>query len=217
MNRVVRAQKVKLALVAESGLQVGQSFPLLEQRQVIGRREDASIPVDDSKVSRDHALVDYRNGLYYLVDLGSTNGSFVNGRKVQHAMRINLGDVLRFGGSSFKVSIGKPKADSLIKPWSEPTRASLLPRPEDASEGASDSVSQSALSEKASSDEPSGLSIIKEPEVKKSFSSVSLEGPSPISLKGQLIKNRAFLLLLVLGSLLIVGALFTRFDNVFIL
>lgn len=201
MTRVVRAQKLKLALVAESGLQEGQSFRLQEQRQVIGRRADASIPVDDSKVSRDHALVDYRNGLFYLVDLGSTNGSFVNGKKVQHAIRINLGDVLRFGGSSFKVSVCKSKADSLIKPWSEPTRASLLPRPE----------------EKSNFDEPSGLSVIKEPAPAKSFSSVSLEGPRPVSLKDQLFKNRALLLLLVLGSLLIVGALFTRFDNVLIL
>ena len=125
MNRVVRAQKLKLALVAESGLSLGDIFPLMEDRQVIGRRVDAAIPVEDSKVSRDHALVDYRNGFFYLVDLGSTNGSFVNGRKVQNAVRLNLGDHVRFGTSSFKVELTKKAQDLSPRTWHDPTNVDL--------------------------------------------------------------------------------------------
>ncbi|NCN41816.1 FHA domain-containing protein [bacterium] len=125
MNRVVKAQKLKLALVVESGLSLGDIFPLCEKRQVIGRRMDAAIPVEDSKVSRDHAIVDYRNGFFYLVDLGSTNGTFVNGRKVQHAIRLNLGDHLRFGSSSFKVELMKKVQESTPKRWHEATNVDL--------------------------------------------------------------------------------------------
>ncbi len=125
MKRVVRAQKLKLALVVESGLSLGDIFPLMESRQVIGRRVDAAIPVEDSKVSREHALVDYRNGFFYLVDLGSTNGSYVNGRKVQNAIRLSLGDHIRFGSSSFKVELMKKARDSSPKRWHEATNVDI--------------------------------------------------------------------------------------------
>jgi predicted component of type VI protein secretion system len=125
MNRVVRVQNMKLALVADSGLNVGSVYPLAENRQVIGRRLDATIPIDDSKASRDHALVDFRNGFFYLVDLGSTNGTYVNGRRVQHATRLSLGDHLRIGNSVFKVELVRKANEGASKHWHEPTFVEL--------------------------------------------------------------------------------------------
>jgi|GEM_PF-3047134 len=126
MNRVVRVQNLKLALVADSGLNVGNIFPLQEGRQVIGRRIDASIPIDDTKVSRDHALVDFRNGFFYLVDLGSTNGTYINGRRVQNASRLNLGDHLRIGNSVFKVDLIRKVQEKASRQWHESTNVELL-------------------------------------------------------------------------------------------
>ena len=123
MNKIVRAQKLKLALV--ENIHEGMRFPLNEGRQVIGRRQDASIPVDDTKVSRDHALVDYRNGYFYLVDLGSTNGTYVNGKRVNHAIRINLGDQLRFGSSKFRVELLKNCQIEKKAQWADPTCVDL--------------------------------------------------------------------------------------------
>ncbi|MEO5666892.1 MAG: FHA domain-containing protein [Bdellovibrionota bacterium] len=125
MNRVVRVQNMKLALVADSGLNVGSVYPLSETRQVIGRRLDAAIPIDDGKASRDHALVDFRNGFFYLVDLGSTNGTYVNGRRVQHATRLSLGDHLRIGNSVFKVELVRKANEGAAKHWHEPTCVEL--------------------------------------------------------------------------------------------
>jgi len=141
MNRVVRVQNLKLALVADSGLNVGSVYPLAENRQVIGRRLDATIPIDDAKASRDHALVDFRNGFFYLVDLGSTNGTYVNGRRVQHATRLSLGDHLRIGNSVFKVELVRKANEGASKQWHEPTCVELDAfRPEAAHESREPSI-----------------------------------------------------------------------------
>jgi predicted component of type VI protein secretion system len=125
MNRVMRVQNLKLALVADSGLDVGHVFPLQEGRQIIGRRIDANIPVDDAKVSRDHAVVDFRNGFFYLVDLGSTNGTYINGRRVHHAVRLNLGDHLRVGASVFRVDLIRKAHERASRHWHESTSVEL--------------------------------------------------------------------------------------------
>jgi len=153
MNRVVRVQNMKLALVADSGLNVGSVYPLAENRQVIGRRLDATIPIDDAKASRDHALVDFRNGFFYLVDLGSTNGTYVNGRRVQHATRLSLGDHLRIGNSVFKVELVRKASEGAAKHWHEPTCVELdafrpaVPSEEAPSEAAEVSAASAAISE----------------------------------------------------------------------
>jgi hypothetical protein len=150
---------MKLALVADSGLNVGTVYPLVENRQVIGRRLDAGVPIDDAKASRDHALVDFRNGFFYLVDLGSTNGTYVNGRRVQHATRLSLGDHLRIGNSVFKVELVRKANDSAPKHWHEATCVELDAfrpenRPKDSAEASDPSlVAASVASEDSAAEQ----------------------------------------------------------------
>lgn len=66
----------------------------------VGRSEENNVVVSDNKVSRVHLqLVKDDNDGYSVVDLGSTNGTFVNGRRIAGEARLNVGDELRIGSS----------------------------------------------------------------------------------------------------------------------
>ena len=66
---------------------------LEKQRSVLGRSRDADVQIDDPNVSRRHAEIVQEGSTYWLVDLGSTNGTEVDGRRVQ---RMRLADGSRF-------------------------------------------------------------------------------------------------------------------------
>lgn len=70
-------------LIVLSGRSVGCVYQLDERSYIIGRADDAQITIDDEGVSRQHVkLVCYANGVVMLKDLGSTNGTFINGEAV---------------------------------------------------------------------------------------------------------------------------------------
>jgi hypothetical protein len=85
------------ALVIRSGGgRVGESFQLEGERMTIGRRPDSDVFLDDVTVSRDHALLVRRGGDFYLDDLGSLNGTYVNRRRIE-SHRLADGDELQIG------------------------------------------------------------------------------------------------------------------------
>jgi EAL domain-containing protein (putative c-di-GMP-specific phosphodiesterase class I) len=69
----------------------------------IGRQREASLSVPSSTVSRRHAELQFVDGQFQLVDLGSTNGTFVNGIRIQGACPIKHGDLLQFGSVVFRL------------------------------------------------------------------------------------------------------------------
>ncbi len=73
--------------------------------QRIGRTPDNDIVVSDVLASRHHARVSTRGGMLVIEDLGSVNGTFVNGHRVASAP-LNEGDVVTIGNSDFVVSAG---------------------------------------------------------------------------------------------------------------
>jgi pSer/pThr/pTyr-binding forkhead associated (FHA) protein len=90
-------------LTALDGPLAGQRFPLSAQVEV--GRDSPIIPLaHDSQVSRRHAALSPAVGSVELRDLGSTNGTFVNGARATTAT-LRPGDTVRFGGSSFRVDI----------------------------------------------------------------------------------------------------------------
>jgi hypothetical protein len=76
-----------------------------KSRVIIGRARDADFRLDDPNVSRQHALVYWEDGRLFLRDLGSTNGTLVNGRPVTSASLAD-GDVITVGGAQISVGTG---------------------------------------------------------------------------------------------------------------
>jgi pSer/pThr/pTyr-binding forkhead associated (FHA) protein len=74
---------------------MGERFPVTKERFIIGRgKQSSDLTIKDPNVSRQHAMVEYLNGQYYIVDMGSTNGVEYNGQRVQRRV-INDGDTFR--------------------------------------------------------------------------------------------------------------------------
>jgi hypothetical protein len=63
----------------------------------VGRADSCTIRVDDTYVSQHHAKLFPRDGGWYVEDLGSTNGTFLNDRRVTQAAQVHAGDVVRVG------------------------------------------------------------------------------------------------------------------------
>ena len=77
----------------------GRSYQLTEGTHVIGRGQDSAFRLPDTGVSRRHFEISWDGHQATLTDLGSTNGTTVNGNPVQ-SWQLNDGDVVRVGHSS---------------------------------------------------------------------------------------------------------------------
>ena len=69
---------------------------------VIGRSSSCQIVLGDDTVSRRHAELRFEDGRWMLRDLGSSNGSYVNGRWVTEA-EVRAGDVIHLGGCRLRL------------------------------------------------------------------------------------------------------------------
>lgn len=74
----------------------GASFAL-DVIATLGRDVNNSVVVDDPFVSGEHAVLTFRGRSWYVEDLGSTNGTFVNGAQVETVAAIGFGDELQLG------------------------------------------------------------------------------------------------------------------------
>ena len=71
------------------------------ERTVIGRSRASGCVVSDPTVSRAHALLGFTGGAWSLRDLGSTNGTYVNGRRITAETQVRPGDEVAFGAARF--------------------------------------------------------------------------------------------------------------------
>lgn len=74
-----------------------RQIPLLEGVNVIGRAPDAAIPIDSPGISRHHARIIVANGEATLEDLGSKNGTYLNGGRITAPRRLSDGNEIRLG------------------------------------------------------------------------------------------------------------------------
>lgn len=74
----------------------GRTYPLAIGSTVIGRGDQANLRLPDVGISRRHARLDFDGGQVVLTDLGSTNGTMVNGQRVS-AVALNPGDMIQIG------------------------------------------------------------------------------------------------------------------------
>jgi FHA domain len=91
----------RLEVVAAMGLDPGTNFELADGA-TMGRADGADIPIDDPFASSVHARIFPRGEFMYIEDMGSTNGTYLNGRRLRSAERLKMGDTVRIGETEYR-------------------------------------------------------------------------------------------------------------------
>lgn len=94
-----------------SGPEAGRRHPLDRNRVTMGRAEDQDIVVADPGASRRHGVVERQGDRWMLIDPGSANGLFLDGKRVQTAP-LNEGAEIRIGGTSFRFMTLRPPSQT---------------------------------------------------------------------------------------------------------
>jgi serine phosphatase RsbU (regulator of sigma subunit)/pSer/pThr/pTyr-binding forkhead associated (FHA) protein len=84
-------------LLTIKGPNVGQRFPLDGASTILGRQADADVCLASQAVSRHHARVLSENGTFFVEDLHSSNGTFVNGKRIRERVPLTADDMLQIG------------------------------------------------------------------------------------------------------------------------
>lgn len=95
-----RARRERALLILD-----GRRLVVGSEGAKLGRSRKCDIVVDDANVSREHAELRPRGGSWVLTDLGSTNGSSVNGRRIDAPTVVKAGDEVELGSASMKFEL----------------------------------------------------------------------------------------------------------------
>ncbi len=113
-TRVTKIQKLQdlrasgeSCLVMIAGPFLGKKYPLIEDDTfTVGREDGNFVTVDMDNVSRRHAQVTQRGGRYFVKDLGSTNGTYLNDEEIREEQPLRNGDLVKIGSAIFKFLSG---------------------------------------------------------------------------------------------------------------
>jgi pSer/pThr/pTyr-binding forkhead associated (FHA) protein len=105
-------------LISEAG--GGRRETRISGPVIIGRSPSATIPIDDKTLSREHTQVYGQNGRYYVKDLESKNGTYLNGQLIRQAEPLKHGDRIKVGPATFVVA---------FDPQDQPVAAPPAPPP----------------------------------------------------------------------------------------
>ena len=90
----------------------GRAIPLRRTRPMtVGRDDDCDIVIPDASVSGRHARVEFDGVTWVLTDLGSTNGTWLNGDRLADSTRIEASDVVQFGRFNVQVTVADTDDD----------------------------------------------------------------------------------------------------------
>ena len=88
------------------GPDIGRRMPLVERQYIVGRDTESGLVVPRSSVSRQHARLYLDGEAWWVVDLGSTNGTFVNEQRCVAPQQLTDSDQIRFGDAIYKFLYG---------------------------------------------------------------------------------------------------------------
>jgi pSer/pThr/pTyr-binding forkhead associated (FHA) protein len=97
-----------IRLVLHKGKNRGQVCHLQHQQTLVGRRRECDLRILSAEVSRRHCLLSVQNGCVRVQDLDSSNGTFLNGKRVVGEQVIRPGDCLGIGSAEFIVEYELP-------------------------------------------------------------------------------------------------------------
>jgi pSer/pThr/pTyr-binding forkhead associated (FHA) protein len=102
-SRRKKQAKPQLVVVA-ADRNIGARYDLADHI-TIGRAPGSNIVIDDTYASQLHARVFKSDGAFFIEDLGSTNGTYINGRKISYAIELREGDRIKIGKMVFEFSL----------------------------------------------------------------------------------------------------------------
>jgi hypothetical protein len=91
----------RLVVIAALNHEPGTTFDI-SGGALMGRADSAEIQIDDPFASSAHARIFPREDFMYVEDMGSTNGTYHNGRQLRGAERLKVADVIRIGDSEYR-------------------------------------------------------------------------------------------------------------------
>jgi len=148
------------SLTVQSGKHAGKKVKLLPGEVVVGRDEAAKLRIASSDVSRQHCKLVVTEESITVVELGSRNGTFIDGVPIHRSQVLESGSTLTVGPMTFRLEGGTP-----------PTR-----KPEKARLNASDSKAAQGLSD----DEIASLLTDEIPTLGASDTTIGSETPTPV-------------------------------------
>lgn len=102
-NRVKTAYGLEVINAGQNSNLKKGSLIHVRNSVTIGRKEDNAIVLSDSFVSSNHAKLYIRNNEFYIEDLDSTNGTYINNNKVSGRVKLRVNDEIKIGTVIFKV------------------------------------------------------------------------------------------------------------------
>ncbi len=114
--------KRKAYLIPQKG--TGEPLALDAPQCIVGRSKSVDYPIPDPQVSRQHAKLLALHNRYYVQDLGSVNGTFLNGDRIENE-RLAHGDLLMFGATLFRFEMGTDLDANYLKKLNLDTVTSL--------------------------------------------------------------------------------------------
>ena len=90
----------RLEVVAAMGHEPGSAFAI-DDSATIGRSDSADVRIDDPYASSAHARIFPRGEYMYIEDMGSTNGTFLNGRPLRQPEQLKVADRIRIGDTEY--------------------------------------------------------------------------------------------------------------------
>ena len=98
-----RGHRGPRTLVVTAGPLSGTKINLGDQPILVGRADDSTLVLTDDFASSRHARLTNRNGQWYVEDLGSTNGTYLDQQRVQGPLLVQPGQVIRIGQTALEL------------------------------------------------------------------------------------------------------------------
>ena len=166
-------------LRGKAGSISGEAFPIPGNgRAILGRSPQCDIVLPGTHVSRQHAELYFQSGRLHVKDLGSSNGTYVNRKKVQDAV-VNPGDELRFDTLVFLVESPEDGAPQVVEPEAESEGERTMFRPAVALSGSPAAASAAPAAPAAAQPKPAPTPAA--PVARKAAPAMNHHRPPPTS------------------------------------
>ncbi len=104
-------EDIMVMLRVKKGAEPGRGYQITKTPVSIGRDTLSNISINDTRMSRQHAALFFLPPDFYLKDLGSTNGTYVNNKRIKQATLKN-GDLVRIGNTEFEFIVSEVPSGS---------------------------------------------------------------------------------------------------------